>query len=204
MNRRTGWKRLVLVVVIGIGMVSFLPVLPFHARASSDIHAAMPVPQATGTPVPANTAMSCTFTVKFPVVNLRTGPGTGYDWSGFALSGQILKVTGESTGNDGFVWWQAANAWVRSDLGTSDCNAICGNDVCEYGESSSSCAKDCQDPTSSSNSSSAGTGSKSSGCDVPDCESCYKTIWCYPNCNECTCSKNEFGCSTCYCTYPKK
>jgi hypothetical protein len=37
---------------------------------------------------------------------------------------------------------------------------------------------------------------------MPDCQSCYQSIDCYPECSECTCGRNGFGCVTCYCRYP--
>jgi hypothetical protein len=188
MYRKTRWGWSVIAAVI----LGFLTTLPSHAQpAYSDFPARL----ATATPYPASTTLSCTFKVSYPTINLRSGPGQDFDWEGYAESGQELKVTGEATGDDGYIWWQAGTVWVRSDLGTSDCKAICGNDVCETGESTSSCAKDCQAATTST-----GTGT---GCVVPDCQACYESIWCYPNCSECTCSHNDYGCCTCYCSYPK-
>jgi hypothetical protein len=140
-------------------------------------------------------ALNCTFTVKYPIISVRSGPGQEYERVGFARMAQKLVVTDQSTGKDGYVWWKGDQGWVRSDLGTSDCPATCGNSVCEYGESASSCAQDCQNSGSVLRS----TGQ---GCLVPDSQSCYKSISCYPSCSECSCWLNEFGCVTCNCRYP--
>jgi hypothetical protein len=139
--------------------------------------------------------LKCTFTVKYPIISIRSGPGQQNARIGFARAGQQLSVTDQDVGEDGYVWWQVEQGWVRSDLGISDCPPTCGNTVCEYGETVSSCAQDCQN---------AGRNLRSTGqgCVVPDCQSCYQSISCYPACSECNCWLNEFGCATCYCRYP--
>jgi len=197
MHRKTHWGWSIVGIAITGVILSFLTALPSHAQP--DFSGDFAARRATSTPYPASTTLSCTFKVTYPTVNLRSGPGRTFDWEGYAESGQELKVTGEATGDDGYVWWQAGTVWVRSDLGTSDCKAICGNDVCEYGESASSCAADCPGSTGST---STGT-TTGTGCVVADCQACYESIWCYPHCNECTCSHNDYGCCTCYCSYPK-
>lgn len=48
--------------------------------------------------------------------NLREGPGTNYRVVSSLSKGETAIATGQAKGNDGLVWWQAANgAWVRSD-----------------------------------------------------------------------------------------
>jgi hypothetical protein len=144
--------------------------------------------------------MDCTFTVKYPIVSVRSGPGTEYDRVGALRYGQTFDVIDQAVGRDGFVWWKGTDdRWVRSDLGNSDCPATCGNAVCEHGETSSSCAQDCQTTTPASRETLSSTGT---GCLVSNCQSCYESISCYPSCSECTCSHNEYGCITCYCRYP--
>lgn len=150
-------------------------------------------------------ALDCTFTAKYPVVNLRSGAGIGYSVVGTLRSGQTLAVIDQAAGPDGMVWWKSIEGWVRSDMGTSDCPATCGNTVCEYGENSTTCAKDCgssgaaQSTTSTAASTLVSTGE---GCYVADCQSCYESISCYPTCNVCDCWKNAFGCITCFCEEP--
>jgi hypothetical protein len=146
----------------------------------------------------AQQQLDCTFTVERPVVNLRNGPGVVYERVGTLTADETLRVIGEAVGDDGYIWWEGPDdTWVRSDLGSSDCPAICGNDVCEYGEDAASCADDC-------GSGSGTTAASSDGdyCLVPDCQACYESVDCYPDCSDCTCSSNAYGCVTCYCSYP--
>ncbi|MBN1563241.1 MAG: SH3 domain-containing protein [Anaerolineae bacterium] len=139
-------------------------------------------------------AQDCTFTVTEDTVILRSGPGREYAEVGRLYEGDTLSVVGRDVGIDLYVWWEGPNdVWVRSDLGDSDCGALCGDTVCEYGEDSSTCPEDC----SGANVSTSGDDS----CLVPDCQSCYESIDCYPDCNVCTCDANEYGCTTCYCDY---
>ncbi len=50
-------------------------------------------------------------------VNLRSGPGTGYDLAGSLTAGETALVVGQATGGDGFTWWKLeSGAWVRSDV----------------------------------------------------------------------------------------
>ncbi|MBN1286916.1 MAG: SH3 domain-containing protein [Anaerolineae bacterium] len=151
----------------------------------------------------------CTFTaVRY--INLRAGPSTNYEIAGVLAAYESIDVTGQETGADGYVWWEVGDAWVRSDLGESDCPAVCGNRVCESGESNSNCPQDCPAPTSTpapteapaASASAATDTSASNSCLVSDCESCYRSISCYPECNQCSCSQNAYGCPTCYCTTP--
>lgn len=158
--------------------------------------------QVTGT-------LNCTFTVTFPVVLLRSGPGTTFSRVGFLNDGDTLNVVGQDAGPDGFVWWQSADdTWVRSDLGTSDCPATCGNTVCEIGEDATTCAQDCTGTTGTTTG--AGTAaatdeqltSTGTSCLVANSQQCFESIDCYPNCSVCTSSLNEFGCVSCECTFP--
>jgi uncharacterized protein YraI len=145
------------------------------------------LPSAPITPVEAQ---NCTFTATINNVILRSGPGRAYTEVGRLNAGDTLAVVGRDAGDDLYVWWEGPNdVWVRSDLGDSDCPSLCGDGVCEYGEDVDSCSEDCTGTT-------GGTQ-----CLVPDCQSCYETISCYPDCNNCTCDSNEFGCTTCFCDY---
>ncbi len=148
----------------------------------------------------SSTTMDCTFQPKFPVVNLREGPGTTYKRVAFLRTGKSFDVVDQRAGEDGYVWWKGANdAWVRSDLGTSDCPATCGNTVCEYGESVSICAEDCRGVSRPRTSSTATpVSTTATGCDYSSCEACYDAFPCWPNaCTQKTCTLNEFGCPTC-------
>jgi len=50
-------------------------------------------------------------------VNLRHGPGTGYERAGVLDAGQTAIVTGQATDSAGFVWWRLESGyWVRSDV----------------------------------------------------------------------------------------
>jgi hypothetical protein len=50
-------------------------------------------------------------------VNLRGGPGTGYDRQGQLASGATANPDGYATGTDGLLWWRLnTGAWVRGDL----------------------------------------------------------------------------------------
>ncbi|WP_119067488.1 hypothetical protein [Aggregatilinea lenta] len=141
-------------------------------------------------------ALDCTFTAAYPVVLLRDGPGRTFERVGFLRAGATLHVVDQATGDDGYVWWNADDdTWVRSDLGESDCPSTCGNDVCEYGETASSCAQDC-------GASSSALLSTGTGCLVDDSQQCYESIDCYPNCSECRSWLNSFGCITCECGEP--
>jgi hypothetical protein len=155
----------------------------------------------TTTPPAVEAALSCTFTAEYPVVNLREGPGIDYPRLGRLAFGDTLAVIEQAAGADGFVWWQSADGWVRSDLGSSDCPATCGNTVCEYGETLSSCAQDCSGASSAS-ASTVNLQSTGEGCVVPDSQSCYESIDCYPDCNVCDSWLNDFGCVACQCDSP--
>ena len=60
-------------------------------------------------------------------VNLRSGPGTDFESPGKLAAGQGAIVTGQTTGADGFVWWQVPpGLWVRSDVvrTTGGCDGV--------------------------------------------------------------------------------
>jgi len=143
-------------------------------------------------------AMNCTFTSKYPVISLREGPGTTYERVGFMQAGDTLNVVDQQAGADGYIWWKGANnAWVRSDLGTSDCPSTCGNTVCEYGETAAICAQDCQG-SSTSISNSSTLQKTATGCIYSSCEACYDAFPCWPNaCTKKTCTLNQYGCPVC-------
>ena len=143
-------------------------------------------------PTPQVSAQNCTFTATTDNIILRSGPGREYAEVGRLYEGDTLAVVGRDVGIDLYIWWEGPNdVWVRSDLGDSDCDSLCGDTICEYGEDAASCPDDC-----------SGIAASSSGsCLVPDCQSCYESVDCYPDCNNCTCDANEFGCTTCFCDY---
>ncbi len=162
---------------------------PAWLDAQPTVNAASSGPVADGA---SFQSMNCTFTVTVRLANLRDGPGTEYDKVGSVVAGDTINVTGQGTGEDGYVWWQFADGWIRSDLGDSDCPSTCGNDVCEYDEDISTCAADC---TSVPNLVSYGEG-----CVVEDCRECYESISCWPDCSGgCQCFLNVYGCVTCEC-----
>ena len=55
-------------------------------------------------------------------VKIRAGADTGTEMIGGALNGEILPITGETTGADGYTWYQVTfeggtkTGYVRSDL----------------------------------------------------------------------------------------
>lgn len=147
----------------------------------------------------AQDAGSCTFTATLNNITLRSGPGTTFAQVGILNNGQTLTIVGREVGADGYVWWQSVNGeWVRSDLGTSDCPSLCGDGVCEYGETANTCPADCTGVVAGA----GGVLNTGTGCLVQTCEACYEAVNCYPDCNVCSCDLNEFGCITCYCDYP--
>jgi hypothetical protein len=179
----------ILIVTLAITLVGVVPLLDQQTSRSAPV---------------AEAALSCTFTAKYPAVNLRSGAGIEYDKVGTLANGETLAVIDQAAGNDGMVWWKSAEGWVRSDMGTSDCPSTCGNTVCEYGENSTSCAKDCGSTAAAQSTTTTTTNltSTGEGCYVSDCQSCYESISCYPTCNVCDCWKNAFGCVTCFCQEP--
>jgi hypothetical protein len=178
----------ILIVTLAITLLGAVPLLNQPTSRSAPV---------------AEAALDCTFTAKYPAVNLRSGAGIEYDRVGTLKNGETLAVIDQAAGNDGMVWWKSVEGWVRSDMGTSDCPSTCGNTVCEYGENSTSCAQDCG-ATAAPSASTTTTNlvSTGEGCYVNDCQSCYESISCYPTCNVCDCWKNAFGCVTCYCEEP--
>lgn len=164
--------------------------------------------QQTATPTPtvaASRSTSCTFTA-IQSTRLRGGPGPTYEIVGTLNAGETATVTGQSTGSDRYIWWKlSTGSFVRSDLGTSNCPAVCGNQVCERAETSTSCAQDCGGSTSTTSTTSTTTTTtttNTASCVAKDCQSCYESISCYPACSECTCSRNAWGCPVCRCEYP--
>jgi SH3-like domain-containing protein len=155
--------------------VVFVLAAPIHAQVADS-------PAAKGEARAA--FIQCTFTTAYNKVNLRSGPGTENSIVGKLTAGESIKVTGETTGKDGYIWWQVgSSAWVRSDLGSSDCPAVCGNKVCEYGETASSCAQDC---------------SSTATCVFQSCEQCIAAFPCWPQaCTVTQCTLNDYGCPVC-------
>ncbi len=178
-----------LVIVLVLGLFSAGPMLKQTA--------AQPVIQ---------TALNCTFTVSKPVVNLRSGAGTEFDVVGQLANAETMAVINQAAGSDGFVWWQSADGWVRSDMGTSDCPSTCGNTICEYGETATSCAQDCTSTGANTGTATATNTenliSTGTGCLVENSQACYESVDCWPNCNICDSWLNDFGCVTCFCEEP--
>jgi hypothetical protein len=152
---------------------------------SNDVEVQQPI-----APVSADEDALCTFTA-LRYVNTRSGPGTNYETVGTLAAEENADVFGQDTDTAGFVWWDIGNAWVRADLGDANCGAVCGDAVCEGDETRDTCPRDCL------------SALERQGCLVGDCEACYESIDCYPECSECTCSTDENGCPTCYCSYPE-
>jgi WD40 repeat protein len=51
------------------------------------------------------------------VINMRSGPGTDYDVVAQLPIGETAEVTGQTVGEDGYIWWRLANnLWVRWDV----------------------------------------------------------------------------------------
>lgn len=77
-------------------------------------------PAAPVAAAPANqgtTAVQKKVMVTAAAVNLRSGPGTGYNKVGTASLGQELQVVAQQKDKDGKVWYKlASNAWVASWL----------------------------------------------------------------------------------------
>lgn len=69
----------------------------------------------TITPTPTQTLIPCTVSASSSI-NLRSGPGTGFDIRGTLPAGQEQLINAQDTGSDGFVWWRLPDGtWVRSD-----------------------------------------------------------------------------------------
>ena len=69
----------------------------------------------TSTPDPAG----CLVTGRFDEINLRAGPGTGYDVAGSLALDETVEATGWAQDAEGFTWWQlAGGSWVRADVVT--------------------------------------------------------------------------------------
>jgi hypothetical protein len=50
-------------------------------------------------------------------VNRRSGPGANYEWAGTLTSETVLEAVAQTTGTDGFTWWQLEDeSWVRDDI----------------------------------------------------------------------------------------
>lgn len=89
---------------------------------------ATPTPPPTETPVPPTaTPGAATFTVATALLNVRSGPGTGYGVVGQVRQGEQLSIVGQATANQG-LWWQIEysgapdnRGWISSaaDFGTA-------------------------------------------------------------------------------------
>lgn len=69
----------------------------------------------TGTPDPAG----CLVTARYSEINVRAGPGTGYDVAGTLALDAPIASTGWAQDAEGFTWWRLADdTWVRADVVT--------------------------------------------------------------------------------------
>ena len=77
------------------------------------------------TPPPANAAAptstpdpsGCLVTARFDQINVRTGPGTGYEVAGNLALDTTIAATGWAQDAEGFTWWRLADGtWVRADV----------------------------------------------------------------------------------------
>jgi hypothetical protein len=211
----SGFALLVVVALIGTLMMTF----PSYAQTTpTATPTTAPTTTTTTTNQTLSSTLNCTFTAGWSGVNIRTGPALTNRVVANVRPGQTAAVVGETLGRDGYIWWHVSTGWLRSDLGTSNCPAVCGNLVCESGEVNGSCTQDCgstgrfgisgagANTGTSSTDTTAGTQTNTStttvSCLVEDCQSCYESISCYPNCSECTCARNSYGCPTCQCDEP--
>lgn len=62
-------------------------------------------------------------------VNIRSGAGTSFSVAGTLSAGESIEVTGQTTDNSGFVWYQVAGGFVRSDVvqTSGGCMAVMNN-----------------------------------------------------------------------------
>lgn len=81
---------------------------------------------------------ACTLTPAQGNVNLRSGPGTNYDATGYLSVGQTAVATAKTQGGDGYTWYQVNGAWARSDVirYAGNCNGISTVSVPGSGSSS--------------------------------------------------------------------
>ncbi len=84
--------------------------------------------EVTEAPPPPTLAVVQPCTVRSPgSANLRNGPGTNYDSNGMLTNPATARVTGQTRGTDGKMWWRVENGdWVRSDVvvATGNCGPV--------------------------------------------------------------------------------
>lgn len=83
-----------------------------------DLFASVELPDGTAPTSPAAPESGADCTLSAPGnVNLRGGPGTQFGIAGTLAAGTASQATGQTTGSDGFVWWQLTSGyWVRADV----------------------------------------------------------------------------------------
>jgi len=59
-------------------------------------------------------------------INVRSGSSTSTDITNTLSVGMTVVATAQTIGDDGFVWWQIADGWVREDVigATEDCKLL--------------------------------------------------------------------------------
>jgi hypothetical protein len=68
-------------------------------------------------PVEGTTGATCTVTSLYDEVNVRTGPGLGYEAERMMTADESAAVNGWESDAEGFTWWQLVDGgWVRADL----------------------------------------------------------------------------------------
>ena len=100
-------------------LIMLLGAMAVHADAVKD----QSVPMGDFTSVDLAAQTTCSVTAARDV-NKRRGPGTGYRVVGNLAANTPYPVIGETTGEDGYVWFQVGDGgWVRSDVVTAsgDC-----------------------------------------------------------------------------------
>lgn len=101
---------------------------PAETPAEAPTAAPTEVPAAAPTAAPAQPTGACTVaSASGGPVNRRTGPSTAFSITGQLASGQTAGVTAQTTGADGFVWYQTDDgSFVRSDVVTTsgDCSTV--------------------------------------------------------------------------------
>jgi hypothetical protein len=76
-----------------------------------------------------NTPPSCDLTVLGSGANLRSGAGPNFAVARSVAGATVLRVNGQRTGQDGFVWYRAEDdsSWIRADLVNID--AACSTNL---------------------------------------------------------------------------
>jgi WD40 repeat protein len=78
-----------------------------------------PIGASTLVSTPANTPAGdvCVVTALYDQINLRAGPGTGYDVQRYLALDETDEADGWASDAEGFTWWRLkGGGWVRADL----------------------------------------------------------------------------------------